>query len=235
MKYVPPSVGRTAFNCPYCDVLTTQTWHSLVADVRNSPPSAGLSETLHLQTRKQIVKNGYILKKEFGNFFASRCFECNQISVWIGDKMVHPQRGKVSPANPDLPDDIRRDYDEASSILDLSPRGAAALLRLALEKLFFEKLDLPGKDINGAIGKLVEKGLDERIKQALDSVRVMGNKAVHPGQIDLRDDRKTAESLFGLLNLIVDKMISEPKRIEEVYEKLPTEAINGIKRRDGRL
>lgn len=35
--------------------------------------------------------------------------------VWIHDKPVYPQRGEALPVNPDLSDDIRRDYDEASS------------------------------------------------------------------------------------------------------------------------
>jgi len=32
MKYVPPSVRETAFNCPHCGALANQFWYSLRAD-----------------------------------------------------------------------------------------------------------------------------------------------------------------------------------------------------------
>ncbi|MDU8911428.1 hypothetical protein [Aestuariicoccus sp. MJ-SS9] len=72
------------------------------------------------------------------------------------------------------------------------------------------------------------------MQQALDAVRVIWNHAVHPGQIDLRDDRATAETLFKLLNLIVDKTISEPKHVAEVYASLPEGAVKAIEKRDGK-
>jgi hypothetical protein len=65
-------------------------------------------------------------------------------------------------------------------------------------------------------------------------VRVIGNNAVHPGQIDLRDDRTTAETLFGLVNLICEKMITEPKHVEAVYERLPESDRKAIEQRDTR-
>ncbi len=170
--------------------------------------------------------------KDLYNTFVSQCFSCARISIWVRDKTVYPQRGEAPPANPDLPEDIRRDYDEASRILNLSPRGAAALIRLAIQKLCKE-FGKSGKNINNDIGALVAEGLDSRVQKALDAVRVIGNNAVHPGQLDLRDDRATAESLFGLLNLIVDKMISEPKRVNEVYDKLPEGKRQAIEKRDG--
>jgi len=63
---------------------------------------------------------------------------------------------------------------------------------------------------------------------------VIGNNAVHPGQIDLRDDRAIAESLFRLLNLVAEKMISEPKHVDEVYAALPEEALKAIGNRDAK-
>jgi hypothetical protein len=70
----------------------------------------------------------------------------------------------------------------------------------------------------------LKKGLETEIKQALDVVRVMGNNAVHPvhpGKIDLRDDKASATTLLQLLNLVVDRRISTQKRIAQMYGNLP--------------
>ena len=65
----------------------------------------------------------------------SCCFNCDEVALWVNDRLMWPQRGEAQIPNPDLPGDVRGDYDEASTILDPSPRGAAALLRLAIQKL----------------------------------------------------------------------------------------------------
>ncbi len=145
--------------------------------------------------------------------------------------MIWPVRGNAPPANPDLPAAIRADYDEAATIADLSPRGAAALLRLAPQKLC-ASLGGKGENINDDIAHLVTGGLDMRVQQALDVVRVVGNNAVHPGQIDLKDDRATVGKLFALINLIAEIMISQPKHVSEMFEGLPEGAKAAIAKRD---
>ena len=257
MRHVSPSVKETAFNCPHCGALAKQHWWALYA--RPNPeeqrlPLVGSPELiLKVKSIEDVgekllrwadkMANGrpfveetkgkhYYADLMLYNTFVSECFNCKDISIWIYDKLIWPQRGEAPPANPDLPDDIRRDYDEASSILDLSPRGSAALIRLAIQKLCKE-LGKSGKNLNDDIGELVKDGLDQRAQMALDAVRVIGNNAVHPGQIDLRDDRATAETLFKLLNLIAEKTMSEPKHVEEVYATLPEDALKAIEKRDG--
>ncbi|MCC0067157.1 MAG: DUF4145 domain-containing protein [Rhodovulum sp.] len=148
--------------------------------------------------------------------------------------MVYPVRGEAPLPNPDLPDDIRADYDEASTILELSPRGAAALLRLGIQKLCAHLLGEGGRSVDADIAALVKRGLDARVQQALDVVRVVGNNAVHRGQIDLRDDRATAEKLFGLVNLIAEIEITQRKHIAEMYAALPEGALKAIEKRDGK-
>ena len=135
--------------------------------------------------------------------------------------------------NVDLPADIVRDFEEARSIINFSPRGAAALLRLSLQKLCAH-LGEKGKKLDDDIASLVRKGLDARVQRALDIVPVIGNEAVHPGTIDLKDDRDTALKLLGLVNLIVDQMISHPKNIQDMYDKLPEDKRAAIERRNGR-
>jgi hypothetical protein len=145
--------------------------------------------------------------------------------------MVYPESVSVTPPNPDLDVAIQDDYREAGSILNKSPRGAAALLRLCVQKLCVQ-LGEKGKDLNTDIGNLVKKGLPIEIQQALDFVRVVGNNAVHPGQIDLTDDQDTAMILFGLVNRIADDRITQPRKTKELYGLLPQTARDAIEKRD---
>jgi hypothetical protein len=161
------------------------------------------------------------------------CENCDEYSLWHEDRMLYPSGGTGPLPNPDLPRDIKEDYEEARSIASLSPRGAAALLRLAIQKLC-KHLGESGKDINADIANLVKKGLSQKVQKALDVVRVVGNNAVHPGQIDLKDDAATVEELFGLVNLIAEVMITQPKHVDQLYDSLPESQRKAIEKRDGR-
>jgi hypothetical protein len=67
-----------------------------------------------------------------------------------------------------------------------------------------------GENIDEDIASLVKKGLSPLLQRALNAVRVIGNQAVHPGTLDLEDDRDTATKLFDLVNIIPEQMISNP-------------------------
>ena len=177
-------------------------------------------------------ENSIYTNSELQNLYISRCYSCEAFSVWIADDLIYPEAIFIVVPNEDMPPDIKADFVEAASIVDKSPRGAAALLRLCLQKLTAH-LGLKGKNLDDDIGALVKKGLDHRIQKALDVVRVIGNQAVHPGQIDLRDDKGTASKLFGLVNVIVEATISTPKHIEAMFETLPDGALKAIEKRDG--
>ena len=141
------------------------------------------------------------------------------------------ERVPPPPPNDDLPDDVRELYDEARNIVEDSSRGATALLRLSIQ-ILCKHLGQPGKNVNKDIATLVTDGLEPTVQKALDAVRVVGNSAVHPGQIDMRDNTEVATSLFALINVIADRMITQPKRVEEVYQALPKDALDAIERRD---
>lgn len=161
----------------------------------------------------------------------STCSQCMEYSIWHSQKMIYPNFSGIISPNQDLCEDILRDYYEAANIVQTSPRGAAALLRLVIQKLC-KQLGESGKNIDSDIANLVKKGLSVKIQQCLDSIRVIGNEAVHPGELDLRDDVETATQLFNLINLIAETMITEPKRIEEIYNKIPNSKKQAIKSRD---
>ncbi len=71
-----------------------------------------------------------------------------------------------------------------------------------------------------------------QVQQSLDLLRVVGNSAVHPGQMDLKDDVATATALFGVMNVIVEQMIAAPKHTAALYASLPQGALQAIQERD---
>jgi Domain of unknown function (DUF4145) len=259
-KSVMPSIQATAFDCPHCGAYTTQIWYDLYAKSRSNEDRTPVLPTPQFLERIRTDKDIPAKIKEEGlkrfekqssglvclnappadtyatradNLHLSWCFNCGEFSVWIFDRLVFPASRECPPPNPDLPDDVRLDYEEAGRVLNLSPRGAAALLRLAIQKLCAE-LGEKGKNIDDDIASLVKKGLSPLVQQSLDAVRVIGNEAVHPGTLDLKDDRDTATRLFDLVNIIAEQMISNPKHVKEIYEKIPEEKRKAIDKRDGK-
>jgi len=210
MTYVTPARGRKSYTCPHCGVFAMQRHYSVS------------SLNLH-------GGNAY---DEADRIASSICVHCGEISLWVDTVMVYPNCGFAPMPNEDMPENVKMDYEEAATIAALSPKAAAALLRLAIQKLCVH-LGGKGKKINDDIAKLVKDGLPELVQQSLDIVRVVGNDAVHPGQIDF-DDQEVVGNLFDLLNIITDRMISSPKKIKGLYSSLPTGALEGINRRDSK-
>ena len=254
-RYTPPTINERGFNCPHCGVLAAQQWFRVGAShgadhkplywqariyrIVSQDVFGNLSDLMDkIRSARPFLCNlsdpelkPFLAYEMYGISF-SQCFHCKEFAVWIDRNLAWPQQRGAPLPNSDLPDDVRSDYEEASGILNLSPRGAAALLRLGIQKLCRH---LGGKgNISDDVSFLVKKGLRVDIQRALDAIRVIGNNAVHPGQLDLRDDHATARSLFDLVNLIASAMISEPKRVSEIYESLPEGAREAIKRRDAR-
>ena len=159
------------------------------------------------------------------------CAHCHQWSYWYSEKMVVPSASPSPPPHADMPTECSTDYNEAREIVAASPRAAAALLRLVLQKLM-PALSEKGENINDDIGSLVTKGLPVVVQQALDLGRVVGNHAVHPGKIELNDSPEVAHNLFAMINFIVEDRISKPIHVQSLYAKLPEGARKAIESRD---
>jgi len=205
-NFIPPAFRKTAFNCPLCGAYAKQKW----------------------ETAYKYHVPGYHYIEEL---IVAYCDHCSKYSIWYNEKMVYPFKSNAPLPNPDLPNDIKRDYEEARSIVTLSPRGASALLRLAIQKLC-KHLGEKGENINNDIANLMKSGLSPKIQKSLDIVRVIGNEAVHPGQIDLNDNNKIAMSLFNLVNIIANEMITQPKEVDNLYDALPKSKREAITERD---
>ena len=165
------------------------------------------------------------------NIYVSRCSHCRELAVWVNEKMAYPPETLGVRPNQDLPDDIKNLFDEARQIATASPRSAAALLRLCIERLC-KHLGTKGENLSEDISNLVKQGLTPELQKMLDSVRVIGNHAVHPGKLDEDDSKERVLALFEIVNLIAERMISEPQKINKIYGSLPKDDLKRIERRD---
>lgn len=60
-----------------------------------------------------------------------------------------------------------------------------------------------------------------KIVIAADTLRIVGNKAVHPGELSDEDINEICTGLFGLVNLIIEQGITKPRELEKLYSKVP--------------
>jgi hypothetical protein len=201
MKFVAPNFNEKSFNCPLCGTFSHMNWDYFAID------------------------------NTLSGFYQACCSCCSAVSIWKATEhqgfnatkgfMIFPDVNSSPLPADDMPQDVKTDYIEAASIFSRSPRGAAALLRLGLQKLC-KHLGEKGKNIDQDIRSLATKNvLPPLVVRVADTVRITGNNAVHPGEMDEHDFDFVASKMFELLNFIVKKGISEPRELEELYQLTP--------------
>ena len=219
-EYFPPVLGKGEYHCPHCNVYAKQFYAHLFA--MYNPSGISLVD-------QQDKFNEPLPKK----WVVTKCQRCENVAVWLDGNRIYPRKMIAPLPNSDMDDQIKADYIEAGTVFSDSPRAAAALLRLALQKLC-KQLGEKGENINEDIKELVAKGLNPLVQKSLDALRITGNNAVHPGEINLEEEPEKVLKLFELLNFIANKMITEPREIESFYSALPEGARDAVKKRDGK-
>ncbi len=152
-RYVKPNNSYqrlSTFTCPHCGVLCS---HEMVAGNRIPPlesGGAGADESLT------------------GGLYLLDCVVCGGHTIFFKRQVVYPAN-RIGPAPIDgMPEEIRTEYEESRRIAEASPRAAAALLRLAVQKLC-KLLGEKGENLNQDIANLVKKGLNVEVQRALVS------------------------------------------------------------------
>lgn len=215
LKYYQPEYESENFHCAHCGVYASQYWG-------------------YLCTRKMTgvthISRGQSLSDKFAT---SICSHCREWSIWVEESLVYPAQITVEDPNDDMPDEVKKLYRESAQILSISPRAAAALLRLGLQ-ILLGAVGGDGNNINDDIGKIVKSGVEPETQRALDILRVFGNSGAHPGEIKLDEDPGLVHKTYGLMNYITDRLITQKNQINELFEGLPEGIRDQIKSRDSK-
>ena len=207
--YYPPEYEKEEFNCAHCKVFAHQIWSEL-----------GASDLFGIHLPSDLLT-------------VSKCKHCNKWSIWIEESLVYPAQITVEDPNDDMPDEVKKLYRESAQVLSISPRAAAALLRLGLQ-ILLGAVGGDGKNINDDIKKIVALGVEPETQRALDILRVFGNSGAHPGEIKLDEDPGLVHKMYGLMNYVTDRLIAQKNQINELFEGLPEGIKNQIESRDGK-
>jgi hypothetical protein len=208
--YIEPRLGAESFSCPYCNAVAHQDWYSLflrpenAAEVRVLTPEAvkalrqGDAQRDNIKEIDQFVerlkkneltyeyqKHPHPLKAKMANLHISNCHSCNGFSLWVGGLLSFPTRIDKTPEL------VEEDLEEAAAILNKFPRGAAALMRVCIQKLV-PLLEDNGNELNERVSSLVRKGLETEIQQAMDVLQVLPSDPVQLSQLESQADRETA-------------------------------------------
>ena len=110
-NYKQPEFKELNFHCPNCGVLAFQNWQFL-----------------------------YHNSQYFDDLDVAFCQNCGEYNLWKKRKMIYPKKLTAPLPHEDMPDSAKELYEEARNVSDDSPRAAAALLRVSLEK-FSNRID----------------------------------------------------------------------------------------------
>lgn len=215
-RFITPEAMSDVFTCPHCDVTAKQKWYgNNYAKSRTGIDDKG--RYVNESPFSHECSNAEIAEWAF-----CECEHCGAISVWHSSNMIHPERCLVDDPNIDMPENVRNCYIEAARIVALSPISAAALLRLGLQLLLKEILQEESSErIYDDIQILKSRSIDCSLIKALDIIRISGNESVHPGTLNLSESVDDAIYLFDLLNMICDQFFTQPRKMQEMYEKMP--------------
>ena len=229
-EYTAPEYKKGDFHCSYCGVHANQRW----GKVHCTGPFDRSTDCNKWDDCDEHNNCGQCVEVEIDQFKVAMCIYCGEFSIWLDKKLIHPAQITAPRAGDDMPASVSEYYNEAREVSPSSPRAAAALLRIAIKKLC-ESLGENEPNLNLAIGKLRQKGLSQNVINSLDAVRIIGNEGgAHEGQIDLSgaDNKEIVDRLFWLVNFIVEKTITEPAAINNMFSSLPEDKKRGVEQRD---
>ena len=172
--------------------------------------------------RHHSVRVGPVFSDSFpqSEIAVAQCRDCKLLSVWIDQKMIYPELYGIEP-DADMPEQAKKTFCEAQSILGKSPRGACMMLRLCLEQLLTElgySQDNLAKKIQAAAPKGTPLG------SILNACRLAGNEFVHAGTFEELDKtvskpEEIAEALSIFINQAVLQLVSIPNNAKSIEEK----------------
>jgi hypothetical protein len=226
-KDFTPDISKSIWTCPYCQATVQQFDLGIVIQFTSSFPHQPYYETL---------------------FNGTQCSHCARVMIWhidssesgflqrqnqklylqhtdsgsIKAKIIYPETRSIGESpNEDIPPEIQKIYEEARAVAPHSLRAANALLRTVLEKMVIGNGG-EGAKLYHKIKNLADKNvITGQWAETLQNVRILGNEAAHPGEINFDEEVDAAftNSIFSCINAFAQQTYTRKREDAELAKK----------------
>lgn len=219
-----------SLKCPHCGTTIVPELYLVLKSQKPNQPVSNFLTTIPFFDRQISVG-----LSNFAQFFdpsevsVNRCVACGKFFFLVDGKVVWPDTSGI-PAHDEMPETVKKVFEEAQAIHTRSPRAACVMLRCAAERL----VDYLCPDIKGTLAsRIATLDISKRCLKILTVARLTGNEAVHGNEIDFSETNDEAlarfEAISKGINQVVDETIAQPKKLSAM-ETAMLEAQNKRKR-----
>ncbi len=198
----------------------------------------------------QVEIHEYMYQKDvttdnYENWFTryQNCPSCKKSIIYLFSKdkidatktlqepyLIYPKTSGRALAPSDVPSNIAEDYNEATLILNYSPKASAALSRKCLQATLREIKSIHPGSLDSEINQAIRL-FPSYIGDAMDAIRKMGNFTSYPkksesvGEI-MPVQAGEAEWALEVLELLFDFCYVQPKILKDKKAKLDEKLAN---------
>ncbi len=214
--------GQVDMKCPTCAQNTPDNWQplSMVTNAKGAELSEPAEEIISMRDRPRDIRYSVSWMVCANDDCQETVIQIQRTGIiWSQGRgmgvgrseqwLAVPRYANARPIDPVVPEDMRRDYNEASQILDLSPRMSAVLSRRILADLLDTYAQLTDYRLSARIDNFIQDtSHPSRIRENLHVLRSMADFSAHTK----RDESDQS--------IVIDVSREEAKWTLDVVERL---------------
>ena len=170
--------------CPHCSVMAYMDWNTQ----RLSVPRSRVKEYYSNQGDLPTLAND----EWYVHYVACPNPNCRELIIMLERRrpndsleyFAHPRFPKSESIGSEVPEPLRKDYEEAHAVLSISPKASAVLSRRILQEILREH-GYESRSLSTQINDVLNeeepmRSLPPTLYKTIDAVRHFGNFAAHP-------------------------------------------------------
>lgn len=211
--------------CPYCNVEYHYREHEQIAVKYSNEEIKGAITGYGISTSYCPSCGKFIVLFVEGRYFSNE-FEYGIAADFLNTELLLPKNSGGIILPDEVPSEYREDFEEASALINISPKASAALGRRVLQKFLHEHIGIKKKSLAKEIQEFIDnEQLPSYLLDAVDAIRNIGNFAAHPikdtstGEI-VDVEYGEAEWILEVLEMLYDFYFVQPIKLQKRQEEL---------------